>query len=438
MGASIQQQRTRGGRALFLLCLVLLLAAAPATARAQVSNWSGPHTKAQALQPEVRIPVTSLGYIQPGELPAFSYYSMVALHFIDSDRLLFSFNITGLLTRTAGCNADGDDADDDQRLVRTVVLRLPSGKVEKKTEWQLHDYAHYLWDLDNGQFLLRRCSQFNLLGPTLEERPLVKLDGEMELLEQSPDRLFLVLEEKKKIAKAPTSGGTGANIFAGTSQFLQQTKLREIEVVFLRLDPLGVVARSHTQAPVDLPVLPAGFLEVTDQTHDQWQVNLQPYQGKMQGVAQIHSACPPQLEALTDSTFLAITCKDNSETALLYQAYDLRGQMLWQQPVAANRISPQFEYAANRSRMAVATLHTTHQVAALDPLNSQDVDGQIIDVYDVQTGKYLLSFRTTPVYTAGQNFAISPHGDRLAVLHDGSIEIYNLDTLSQAPPANRP
>ncbi|MGC9292687.1 MAG: hypothetical protein ACP5EP_08165 [Acidobacteriaceae bacterium] len=425
------------GSALFLLCLVLLVAAAPATVRAQVSNWSGPHTKAQALQPEVRIPVTSLGYMQPGELPAFSYYSLVALHFIDSSHLLFSFNITGLLTRSAGCNADSDGPEDVQRLVRTVVLRLPSGKVEKKTEWQLHDYAHYLWELNNGQFLFRRCSQLGLLGPMLDERPLVKLDGEMELLDQSPDRLFLLLEVKKKIAKTTTSGGTGANIFAGTSQFLQQTKLREIDVVFLRLDPLGVIAHSRTQAPADLPVLPAGFLEVTDQTHDQWQVDLQPYQGKLQGVVQIHSACPPQLEALTDSTFLAIVCKDYSETALLYQAYDLRGEMLWQQPMPAGRISPQFEYAANRSRMAVATLHTTHQVAALDPLNSQDVDGQIIDVYEVQTGKHLLSFRTTPVYTAGQNFALSPNGDRLAVLHDGAIEIYNLNTLPQVPSVSR-
>jgi hypothetical protein len=65
----------------------------------------------------------------------------------------------------------------------------------------------------------------------------------------------------------------------------------------------------------------------------------------------------------------------------------------------------------------------TTQVTALDSsswINNQP--GQTISA----TGKPVFHFITTPIYSAGQNFALSPHGNRLAVLHNGAIEIYSL------------
>lgn len=429
-----------GPHSLAPFALAALLAILPGRMQAQVSNWQGTKAPAVALQPEVRVPVGPIGYMPPGELPAFGYASLVALHFIDSGHLLFSFNILGLLRRSEGCPAGPavkPEEDTAERLVRTVVLRLPTGKVEQQVEWQLQDEAQYLWGLDNGEFLFRRCSQLELLDATLAHHPIIELSGPLLLLGQSPDHQLLLLEEKRK-TRPTLAHGTGTNIFAGTPEFTEKTSLRAVDIFFLQMRPLGLLARSRAQETVSLPLLPAGFLEVSDQGHDQWAVNLQPFQGTLQTVGQVHSACAPGMEALTDSTFLAIACKDPSQTALLYQAYDLAGHLLWQQPVPSNRISMQFEYAANRSRMAISTLHTTHSANALGLVNSQDADGQIIDVYDTQTGNWRLSFRTSPIYTAGQNFALSPGGHRLAVLHDGFIEIYNLDALPSAPsPARR-
>lgn len=402
----------------------------PLAATAQIANWPAPHTYQYKMRPDVQIPLAPLGYRPPGELPAFNNYSLVSLNFADKDHLIFSFNTSGLMTRKEGCSDD-----DSPRLVQTVLLDLPSGNVAKQAKWELFDYGTFVWPLRDGQFLLRRCAQLYVFDSSLELHSLIHVDGAFRLLTQSADRTMLLLEDKEKNAKPePEPEGTGASVIAGAPAFIHKTKLRDIDVDFIRLHPLGVLATSRTQEAVDLPMMEDGFLEVIDQTHDMWQINLQPYHGTLKSVAQIHSACAPQLLPLSITTFLAIICKDYTQTALMYQAFDERGNLVWQQPIGQNRIAPQFMYAEDMSRMAVSTLHTTHQIAALDPLNSEDIDGQIIDVYDVPTGKLLLSFRNMPIYTAGHNYALSPNGDRLAVLHNGAIEVYDLTSLPSGPP----
>jgi hypothetical protein len=49
-----------------------------------------------------------------------------------------------------------------------------------------------------------------------------------------------------------------------------------------------------------------------------------------------------------------------------------------------------------------------------------------VDVFDTESGKLLMSAPATPVYDAGQNFALSADGKKFAILHDGTIEIYDL------------
>ena len=62
------------------------------------------------------------GLLTSRSLPAFYYYALVELHFIDADHLMFVFNTPGLLKRDDNC--PGSEA---QRMVHAVVLQLPSG-----------------------------------------------------------------------------------------------------------------------------------------------------------------------------------------------------------------------------------------------------------------------------------------------------------------------
>jgi hypothetical protein len=71
-------------------------------------------------------------------------------------------------------------------------------------------------------------------------------------------------------------------------------------------------------------------------------------------------------------------------------------------------------------------LHISHTIDLADSLNDEDVREQVVQVFDSATGALLMSTTASPVLTAGQNFALSDDGGRLAVLRQGAIEIYKV------------
>lgn len=370
-------------------------------------------------RPQIAIQLAPLGYLPPGELPAFSYYSLVSLHFFDATHLLFAFNTTGLLQRDDSCSAD-----DSERLVRAMLLDLPSGAVRKQAEWKLYDFADFLWTMGQGQFLLRRCSQLERIDASLAPSQFISMDGSLLDIVFSPDHSMVLVEEKPP-PKAPQAPKPAAP--ADTPAPAPQ-----INVEFLRLRPLSVVARSSVAVPVRIPILNDGFIEVSSAPKSRWVVSLQLFHAPLRQVMTVRSSCAPVIQAVSNQVIVATIC-DSAEQSH-YEAYNLTGSLLWRIDIPPAHYNAQFVLARDGAHFAIETLHLTHPIAALDPLSSELVDGQIVEIYDSLTGTRIATFDTTPVYTAGGNFDFSPDGKRVAILHDGRIEVYDLNAL----PANQP
>jgi hypothetical protein len=404
--------------AFLLLCFAFL----PTTLLAKKSHQKAANAPANAAQPEVSIPVQALGYLPSGALPAFYYHALVGVHFIDETHLLFTFDIKSLLRRDDTCSAS-----DSQRMVRAVVLDIPSGKVEKQTEWELYDFDDYLWGLGNGQFLLRRCTQLDLVGATLDLHPFLNASGAIQEILFSPDRSVVVVEETSKEAG---KGSVSPQILSST---VGQPTPPEVNVSFIRLDTPGIIARARIPLAGEIPVVAEGILEALGGPHNNWTIDIQPFQGAEgtgRNIVTMQSFCTPTITAISKDVFVAMTCPKADEMA--YQAYNFQGGHMWQMPFATDRWLPRFILTRDGTHFAIETLHLKHPRAALDPLTKEEVDGQAIDIYDTHTGILIGSFRTTPVYTAGQNANFSPDGTRLAVLHDGAIEIYTLNELAKS------
>ena len=386
------------------------------------------HSGAPDPQPEVRIPVYGLGYQPPGPLPAFQFYSLVSLHYIDAHTLLFTFNTTGLIQRDTQCSTE-----DSERLVRAVVLDLPSGKAIRQTEWKLYDFANFVWSLGNGQLLFRRCSQLFRLDASLKPTPFIDMGISVVALGLSPDRSVMLLEgeppEKATAAKRPSAKGDMLSQLADS--ILGERSRPQINLDFIRIHPLAVIARSQAPFAVDLPILSEGFLETAGVSpHHGYDIVEQSYHNVQRPVVTIQSWCAPQLTAITDNVFVAQTCKKGTGE-LAYQAFNLQGTRLWQIPFGEGRVRPQFLRTQDGAHFAIESLHANHPVAALDRLSGDVIDTEILDVYETLSGTRIGSLRITPVYTSGQNAAFSPGGKHIAVLRDGAIEIYALDTLAK-------
>ena len=93
-----------------------------------------------------------------------------------------------------------------------------------------------------------------------------------------------------------------------------------------------------------------------------------------------------------------------------------------------------FDTAANGSRFAYESLAVSRPISTFDALYPEDITGQIVGVYDTESGKLVLVRDASPVLTAGQNVALSPDGMRFAVLRKGAIEIYDLPPVEAPQP----
>ncbi len=405
-------------RLAFLGCCALMLAIAVPNLRGERPGKSA-KANAKIPQPEVKIPVGGLGYLAPGELPEFDYEAMVELHFIDATHLLFTFNVGGLMQRDQKCALSKV-----QRMVRAVVLDIPSGKVEKQTEWELFDFRDYLWGLGNGQFLLRRCSQLEILDSSLNPRPLVDAGGWIESIGFSPDRSVMVVEKDSQVDQK-ASAAPKKQVFGPGERPAQK-----VDADFIQIHPLQVIARAQLPEPGAILIVNQGILGVLVGKGNRWTTSLQLFHGSNRKMATFQSACRPRLTPVSESIILAQTCSAAGEPS--FAGYDLTGLLLWRIPIGEDRQLPSFLLTRNGAHFAIEWLHTTHPLAALDPLNSKVIDAEILDIYDTTSGVLIGSLQTTPVYTAGKNADFSPDGTRIAVLHNGAIEIYSLNGLAKS------
>ena len=365
------------------------------------------------VHPTQLIHVSAYGYQAPGELPALNNYMLVSMDFLDSDHLLFAFNIPALVEHDAACNIVGGTAE---HVERAVVLNVKTGQGTWQTDWTLDDYGQFLWPMPNGEVLLRRCSKLSTVDDKLHDQPLFKANGMPLFLEMSPDGTNLLLEWRESDLAARRERAAG------------NKNPRRITADFIRMNPLGLLAQTRIDVPAYVPLLHDGFLQIESLPHDRWQIEFQPYHGALQIVTAVKSGCLPGIAALSGSTFSLDLCGENFSSRSL-EVYDLAGHRLWRTAVNLNSIRPRSAIAQDQSVFAVARLElngTYPSYAALDPIGPDTLAGQKVNVYATLTGKHLLSVMASPLYTAGGNFALSPNGDRLAVLQDGLIAIYAL------------
>jgi hypothetical protein len=56
----------------------------------------------------------------------------------------------------------------------------------------------------------------------------------------------------------------------------------------------------------------------------------------------------------------------------------------------------------------------------------EDVQGQMVRVFDSATGKVVMETPIRPIYDGGGNVAVSPSGKRVAILNGDAIQVYEL------------
>lgn len=366
-----------------------------------------------ALKPTMTVPVEPLGFTEPPAIYLGQRNGLVSLGFVDENRLLFTFRVPGLLHRSA---ADAEQHT-EIRQIRALVLHLPSGTIDTEAIWTVHDRARYLWMLRDGNFLLRDGDTVFEGDTNLDLKPLLHLPGPVLWLELDPEERYIVISSREPEKPAP-----GA--IHHPSDDLEPDTRPNIVLRVVRRDTAKVLLESRVRSLVHLAFNGEGYVEALRSRGITWVLNLNYFTGGSRVLGQTESTCMPRIDFLAPSQMLTTGCGMNGERRL--GAITTSGELEWLDEADPTSIWPELARSADGSRLVEETLEASHPIGASAPLDGEDVKGQAARVLDAHTGELLLETAVSPVYDAGGNVALSPSGRRLAVLHNGTLEIYDL------------
>jgi len=384
--------------------------------------------------PAFQIPVVPLGFSSQGAISLGLRNSIVSLDFLDENRLMFTFRVPGLVHRDSG--------EYEERQIRALVLKLPTGTVEIEALWTVHDRARYLWMLNGGRFLLRDRNNLEMGDATLELKPFLRFPGPLLWLEMDPAQQFLVTNTREPAAAGSKTGEAGGQ--ATLNEYGQKTEVEpDLVVRILRRDSGEVMLVSRALSTVHLPINSDGYLESLRDMGEEWLLNLKYFSGGSRILGHVESSCAPLFDFLSQREVLITTCIPQGAGKLVLMTTE--GRRLWDAETSDATVWPLVVRSPEGSRLAREALAVSHPVRAGSTIDQGDIKGQLVEVLDAADGKVVLTTSASPILDAGGNVAISPTGRRVAVLKGGAIQVFELpaptpllEPLSLVPAAHPP
>ena len=368
-------------------------------------------------EPEENIPVAPLGYRPPGSLYMLSGRAFSTLDFIDAHHLLFTFHQPRLMRRE-----EHPGRFDNDQMIRALVLSFPAGDVLAEAEWRMHDRSRYLWPLAGGRFLVRVGNTYSLTDASLKLHPYIDVPTQVLETEVSPDGRIVAIEHEYE----RHSPEEHKKLEAQAKEYGEPPPAEDTQITLINIGSRKVLAALRTTNPIHVPITDNGYVGVgKGKTEDEFLIRFMPYAGESTVLGKVASTCTPRENFLNQSAIIIESCGPKSSDAFL-DAWTTDGKKLWSGHREGHFVWPTFAYARTGERFAVSLLHIAHTIDLLDSLNDEDVRQQVVQVFDSATGTLLMATTASPILTAGQNFALSEDGERLAVLREGAIEIYKV------------
>jgi len=170
-----------------------------------------------------------------------------------------------------------------------------------------------------------------------------------------------------------------------------------------------------------LPLTTAGFLDVLEGGPNRWLFNFDTHAGKVSELAEFDTTCYPRTTFVSHSEFIAFGCRGSADKQD-FAGFNLHGDAMWQQNFYDSQLSPTFAFAPVAGRFAMGRTIVNAPLDSLSPLSSGAASAQEVRVYQMYSGKQLFRAQCTPIVRAGQNFALSPDGLRLAVVRETMVQ----------------
>lgn len=387
----------------------------------------GAEVDAAVAKPTTEIDLSAWGFRGLPSLERFTLRGNVTVNFLDSNRLLITFDARKLMRRLPECPPTHQD-----RIIHAEVFDLASSKVIKESEWYVHDKRRYLWPLTPGRFVLRKLNSLYELDSDLHETLLTSFSSDLLWADTTPDG--------KQIVTETPLGGTSETKRAETNgkPQIDHDQRARVKVDFLNASSLAVERTMQATGVLELGATSSGYADVTRNSRGNvWLVRFGPSLEQRQRVARVKSPCAPDLLFPTSNTVLIGRCSANSPDYSV-SVFSLRGYPLWRQRWPQLNHFPAIARSEDGSRFAIGTITSSREPSPV-VANDEDSPGwpdveQDIRIFETASGKLILSARVKSVVLKNPNFALAPEGNRFALLDGSILKVYDLPPM---PPEER-
>jgi hypothetical protein len=309
------------------------------------------------------------------------------------------------------------DPDDDDQLIHAVILEVSTGKVLAQSEWRMHDRDRYLWPLGPGRFLVRIRSQLYVVNEALSLQPYLEFPGKIKTIQVGLGGEFLLTASQEARVNLHIASLAGSLSQSQDQDQADETNIdspgQDLVLRIIKTDIKKQVATAHMRSAPYIPMMRNGYI----------------FAGQKSQIGDIESTCAPTIHPLNDKNFMAVVCPD-SDKDHVGLGLDLEGKQLWERHWSRRHIWPSFVASDDGSRFAYETMVMDHEIGIIAAADAENVVGQVVEVYDSASGRLRFISPTNPILDAGQNFALTADGKRIAILHNGAIEVFDL------PPAD--
>jgi len=380
------------------------------------------------ISPATTIALEPLGYKLPRAAPPYEFSPSEEMYFVDPDHLLVTFRVPELLDRLPDC-----PPTDEDRTIHAVLLDVSSGRVEAAANWRLHDHLQYLWPLSGGRFLVRQHNRLMVTDPSLKLHPFLRPVMPLESVQVSQDGKFVVVETAMERHNA-----------ADHQKLVDEAKLKgtpppkeDVRVLVVDSERRTVVAESRETQAIPMHLIRDGYVDVVPHHSNRWQLRYATFGSEPKTVIEFASKCDPQMQVLNSDTLVIVNCPTTGGGNGLL-ALSLEGKPLWSIRPDRSLAIPHFTLSAGGNTVALSRIRLANPVDMwVTVIHDDNILGQQIDLLDATSGKVRMEALAKPARIYGQDYALSPDGQRLAVLKTDQVEVYDVPPPPEPAPTVR-
>ncbi len=349
-----------------------------------------------------------LGYARRSQRLLADFEQDTALAWLGPDEVLFAFNSHPLIRR-------GSESPGTTRMVRAVLLRASNHAVLASTDWEIHDFERFLWQLDANRILVHVGDELRVYGSGLELERTIRMGGALRFLRASPSGDSIVFgtlrERHSQELHAHLRDESGAE------------PEEDVEITMLDKD-FQIVTSGIVEPGMTPPtLLNEGQVSVRPQPEGDYRIAIQKWESTTATLARFKSTCEPQVSSISPNLLFLVSCVTNIGEPE-YRVLHADGTSMLRGRPGSRQMC--MEAAGNPRRFAVKFVSRVGDAPPGSRFSASDLEFTEIRVYRAKDGKRIGAVRVDDPPTSYSGFALSPDGTQMAVLSGSEIKVFAL------------